>query len=399
MPRRPDDAALAHAAAVIADLLERYHTTAPERLGDLIAEMGDRLGARACTLYLQDYAQEVLVPLPAAGADEAPQSIEATVAGRSFTSEQEEQEAAGRETRLWVPLLDGTDRVGVMGATIDPADEAARWSCRRLASLASLFIISKAENSDHFFWARRRAPMSLPAEMQWHLLPSLTVATPRVAVSGAVEPAYDVGGDAFDYAINGDVVHLAIVDAMGHGLDASQMAAVAIGSYRHSRRQRFGLIDTHRAMDAVLGRQFGDDRFATAQLAELRLDSGELTVLNAGHPAPLLVRGGEPRTVPCSPALPVGLGRDDVPSLTTVQLERGDRLLLFSDGVVENRLPHGEPYGERRLREAFARECGVGRTASETVRQLSRTFLDEHEGRTRDDATWVLVEWRGPDGP
>src|SRR3712207_8402411 len=49
-----------------------------------------------------------------------------------------------------------------------------------------------------------------------------------------------------------------------------------------------------------------EDRFATAQLGELRLDTGVLTLLNAGHPAPLLVRGGEPRTVPCSPALPVG---------------------------------------------------------------------------------------------
>ena len=103
------------------------------------------------------------------------------------------------------------------------------------------------------------------------------------------------------------------------------------------------------------------------------------------------------RPVRCSPALPVGLGSGESPPLTTVQLEPGDRLLLFSDGVVENRRPDGEPYGERRLREAFARECAARRTASETVRRLARTFLDEHEGQTRDDATWVLVEWRGPE--
>jgi serine phosphatase RsbU (regulator of sigma subunit) len=75
-----------------------------------------------------------------------------------------------------------------------------------------------------------------------------------VAVAGAIEPAYAVGGDAFDYAINGDIAHVAIIDAMGHGLQASQMACVAIGSYRHSRRERLGLIDTHRAMDAVVAR-------------------------------------------------------------------------------------------------------------------------------------------------
>jgi serine phosphatase RsbU (regulator of sigma subunit) len=84
--------------------------------------------------------------------------------------------------------------------------------------------------------------------------------------------------------------------------------------------------------------------------------------------------------------------------LTTVRLEPGDRLLLFSDGVIENRLPEGEPFGEERLREAFRRECAAGWTPSETVRRLSRSFLDEHKGRTRDDATWMLVEWRGPTG-
>jgi serine phosphatase RsbU (regulator of sigma subunit) len=296
-----------------------------------------------------------------------------------------------------VPLLDGTDRLGVLGVTVDRDDPAPRWLCRQLASLAALFLISKGQNSDHFFWIRRRRSMSLPAEMQWQLLPALTVATPRVAVAGTLEPAYDVGGDAFDYAINGDVAHIAIIDAMGHGLQASQMAAVAIGSYRHSRREHHGLVDTHRAMDAVVAAQFGQDRFATAQLAELHLDTGELVMLNAGHPPPLLVcRNGGSRSVPCSPALPVGFGGEETPPLTTVQLEPGDRLLLFTDGVVENRTPDGEPFGEARLREAFRRECAADRTASETVRQLARTFLAEHEGKTRDDATWVLVEWRGP---
>jgi serine phosphatase RsbU (regulator of sigma subunit) len=157
-------------------------------------------------------------------------------------------------------------------------------------------------------------------------------------VAGILEPAYDVGGDAFDYAINGDVAHIAIVDAMGHALEASQMSTVAIGAYRHSRRLRSALADTHRAMDAVVAEQFGADRFATGQLAELHLDTGELTLLNAGHPAPLLVGAdGRSRPVPCSPSLPMGLGIDQEPALATVQLEPGDRLLLFSDGLIERR--------------------------------------------------------------
>jgi hypothetical protein len=396
---RPDDAALAAAAGVLADLVDRYHTAPAEGLGALVAEAAAALGADDCTLYLQDYSQRHLVPLTTDGEGGPLLSIDDTVPGAAFTEEAEREEPQGDRVRLWLPILDGTDRMGVLGATVDRGDEAARWLCRRLAPLAGLFLVSKGENSDHQFWIRRRGEMSLPAEMQWQLLPALTVTTPRVAVAGALEPAYDVGGDAFDYAINEDVAHVAIVDAMGHGLAASQMAAVAIGSYRHSRRLRAGLPDMHRAMDAVVAEQFGDDRFATAQLAELRLDTGELTMLNAGHPAPLLVgRDGGARSVPCTPALPVGLAGQEAPPLSTIGLEPGDRLLLFSDGVVENRLPDGEPFGEERLREAFRRECAAGHNASETVRRLSRAFLDEHDGRTRDDATWLLVEWRGPEG-
>lgn len=383
------------AAEVLADVLETYHSTPPEELGVLVTRVAELAGAADCALFLQDYAQEVLLPLEPG--DEHPLPIDASVAGEAFIADEDREEPQGDRVRLWVPMLDGTDRMGVLRATVDPSDAAARWFCRRLAALAALFLVSKGENSDHFFLARRRRPMSLPAEMQWHLLPALTVATPRVAIAGVLEPAYAVGGDAFDYAINGDVAHVAIVDSMGHGLDASEMAAVAIGSYRHSRRQRYGLVDTHRALDGVLSRQFGDDRFATAQLAELHLPTGELRLLNAGHPAPLHVGpDGSSRAVPCSPALPVGLGPDGPPPIATLALEPGDRVLFFSDGVVENRRPEGEPFGEERLREAFAQECAAGRTASETVRRLSRSFLELHGGQTRDDATWVLLEWRGP---
>jgi serine phosphatase RsbU (regulator of sigma subunit) len=397
-PRQPllAPAALARAATVLAELLEDYHTAPPDLIAQLVADAGAQLGTADLTLYLQDYDQELLLPLGPGGDERAPLPIDSSTAGRVFVDQQEREEPDGEVARVWLPLLDGTDRLGVLAATVGRSDEAARWFLRRLVTVASLFLISKGENSDHFFWVRRREPTTLSAEMQWQLLPALTVATPSVAVAGVLEPAYSVGGDAFDYAINGDVAHVAIVDSMGHGLDASQMAAVAIGSYRHSRRQHLDLVATHGAMDAVLSRQFGEDRFATAQLAELDLASGALRLVNAGHPPPLLVGvGGDARDVPCAPALPVGLGTGATPAVTSVALDPGDRVLFFTDGVVENRTADGEPFGEERLRRAFAEECAAGWTAAETVRRLSRSFLDLHGGRTRDDATWVLVEWRG----
>jgi len=56
--------------------------------------------------------------------------------------------------------------------------------------------------TDRFFQARRTQPMSLSAEMQWQLLPPLMMTTPQVAIAGALEPAYNVAGDSFDYTLN-----------------------------------------------------------------------------------------------------------------------------------------------------------------------------------------------------
>ena len=74
----------------------------------------------------------------------------------------------------------------------------------------------------------------MAAEIQWNLLPPLTVATESLVVSAVLEPAYDVAGDSFDYAVTGETAHLAIFDAMGHGLASALFASVAVAAYRNA---------------------------------------------------------------------------------------------------------------------------------------------------------------------
>src|SRR3546814_2205269 len=80
------------------------------------------------------------------------------------------------------------------------------------------------------------------------------------------------------------------MDAMGHGLEASRMANVAVASYRSSRRAGADPAGSLVAMDEVIRSEFGDSRFVTAQAATLDLDSGRMQIANAGHPQPLLLR-------------------------------------------------------------------------------------------------------------
>ena len=102
-----------------------------------------------------------------------------------------------------------------------------------------------------------------------------------------LEPCYDNGGDALDYAVNDGVLHVGVFDAMGHGLAAAGVAAFALSAYRHSRRRGCGLLETYAAMDDAVGDQFPDERFVTAVIAQLDLETGRLTWISAGHPPPL----------------------------------------------------------------------------------------------------------------
>jgi len=237
--------------------------------------------------------------------------------------------------------------------------------------------------------------MSLSAEIQWQLLPPLMMTTPQVAVAGALEPAYDVAGDSFDYALNGDVLHLCMIDAMGHGLGAAVLATVAIGAYRHARRVDVELADLYAAMDAAVSAQFDSDRFATAQMARLEVDSGRLQWVNAGHPPPLLLRNG---LVVCeldSPTtLPVGFG-GATPIVTERMLERGDRVLFFTDGLIEEHQAGGAQFGQTRMRELIERVEADGVPVQESVRRLSRILMLERAGATTDDSTLLMLEWRG----
>src|SRR3712207_7301059 len=104
-----------------------------------------------------------------------------------------------------------------------------------MSLVAELVVVNDAYG-DLFARLRRRKTLSLAAEMQWELLPPLTFGTDRVVITGGLEPAYDIGGDSFDYAVNGSTAELLILDSVGHGLPAAVLATVAINAYRHARR-------------------------------------------------------------------------------------------------------------------------------------------------------------------
>ena len=386
------------AELVLASLIEATHKLAPDDVVPTVAAHFAALGMTDVAVYLVDLDQRLLIPLAADSTPADRLDINATRPGLAFRTKEVLYDPVepGTGTRLWVPLVDGADRLGVLGVTAAVADSDTVRRARNLTSLTASLVASKSSHGDHLVLARRLRDMDLAAEMRWSMLPPLTFTNDRVAVAGMLEPAYEIAGDAFDYAVNGDEAHLAIVDAMGHGLEASRMANLAVGSYRHSRRRGLDLSETFTTMDRVVAEQLGPERFVTGQLARLNLVTGRLKWVNAGHPPPLLLRDSQPvDDLRCETSLPLGLGYV-VAEVAEVALQPGDSVLFLTDGVIEARAPDGGLFGRSRLAGLWRDAAATGELPAEILRRLCHSILDHQKGRLQDDATLLLVSWTGP---
>jgi serine phosphatase RsbU (regulator of sigma subunit) len=379
----------------LGSLLHAVHVLAPDELAATVADRAARLGVRETVLYLADYEQVTLLPVPGAGVPPRQElSIEGTLAGRAFQRVEVIGSSAEHGYRLWMPLLDGVERLGVAELLL-PAepDGDQRGALLAFVTLAAELIVVRDAYTDVFSRLRRRKTLSLAAEMQWELLPPLTFGTDRVVITGGLEPAYDIGGDSFDYAVNGNIAELLVIDSVGHGLPAAVLATVAISAYRHARRNSLDLPDIAAEINAAIAGQVGSSQFATAVLARLDIGTGWLRWINAGHPEPLILRRASVVRPPaCPPARPLGL-QEDKPVCCEIRLEPGDRLLLYTDGITEARSPDGEFFGEQRLADFISAAVAAGQPAPETVRRLMRQVLDHQADQLQDDASIVVLEW------
>jgi serine phosphatase RsbU (regulator of sigma subunit) len=298
-----------------------------------------------------------------------------------------------------VPIIEGSDCTGVLAFTVgDPLDEAAHRRCEELGMLVGAAIAIAARYTDLFNLVRRRRSMSLPASIQWDLLPPLRLTTPEASSNGVLEPAYDVGGDCFDHTVNGYSVDVAIMDAMGHGLGSSILSSLAIESYRHDRREGQPLAVIHERLDQVLAENFGGERFVTGQLAKLDVQSGHLTWTNAGHPRPLHVRADRVvATLSCHPSWPWGLG-GRLKEEASERLQPGDSVVFYTDGVVEGRAPTGEAFGMDRFVDLIERASAAREPSDVILRTAINGVLEFQQHRLRDDATIVWLTWIGPAG-
>ncbi|WP_079176318.1 PP2C family protein-serine/threonine phosphatase [Actinacidiphila rubida] len=214
-----------------------------------------------------------------------------------------------------------------------------------------------------------------------------------VSYTSAVAEAR-IGGDLYELATTPAGVRVIIGDVQGKGLDAVETAAVVLGAFREAAYDEKTLEGVGERVQRAADRTISGEKFVTALLLEIT-PAGAATVLNYGHPPPMLMRAGgqvefpEPRSY----ALPLGVGvqAGEQAEPFSLVLRPGDQVLLYTDGVTEARDTAGVfyPLGQR------AALLGDG-DPQEALEALRTDLIHHVRGPLHDDAAMLLLRYREP---
>jgi serine phosphatase RsbU (regulator of sigma subunit)/PAS domain-containing protein len=300
----------------------------------------------------------------------------------------------GATSLLCVPLSDGERSYGAL-TLIRRADE-------RPLEVADLGLVEElgeqvalAIKVDRMFVRRSEVVEALQAS----LLPREVPQIPDVEIATAYITAtegLDVGGDFYDVYDSPGGWGLAIGDVQGKGEEAATVTAMARHAVRVLAHWNADPVTVLSMANEVMLAQQGTDRFVTAIAAHLRWDGRilRMTVGSAGHPGPALVRpDGRVRLLPGG-GLPIGLFPECDPAAQELELEPGEMLFFFTDGVTEARSPENA-YFESRLTDELSELAG--RPAHEVISAMRALVLEFSLNDLRDDMTMVVLRVLEPD--
>jgi serine phosphatase RsbU (regulator of sigma subunit) len=387
------------------NLVDRLYRTLdevpPDKMMPVIGTaLAETIDATDVVLHLADYGEVTLErfgPERREASDgESSVPIDSSVPGACYRSQEVSVGPSEGEPgwTICAPVTVRAERFGVLEVTVPsaPAAEAGPIAAQ-VASALAYVVASARRYTDVFERVRRRRDLALAAEIQWELLPVLGYDAAEFRLAGSLEPAYDIGGDNFDYAIDGSRLTLSISDAMGHGLRAALCATLAVTAMRNSRRAGRDVVEQIHVANRALHEQFGGDMFVTMLALEFDIGTGRGTAVNAGHPPAWRHGPASVGSVELRADQPLGMFADSAYGPQTVDLVPGDRLVLLTDGILEAGPTRDEILGLERF--AAMVEDHRGASPREFVRQVTRAVLAHRGSDLLDDATLLCLDWRG----
>lgn len=364
------------------------------------ALVAEQLQARDVCFLITDIGGDTVWRLPAVPGDwtgrQDPEPLAGTVYDEVVRSQQlrvtgavaHGGDAVGA-SRVIAPVTSRGDAIGVLELFMpDPPSAVEKKYIAQAAHALAYVVTANRRFTDLYEWCRRSETPTLAAEIQQNLLPNaLTVEAGQATVAGALEPATQVAGDTFDFSLDENTLHVSVSDAMGHSEDAALLATLLIGALRQTRRARATLADQAHAAHLALV-EHGRDATATGVLLRVDLTTGRAQMVNAGHPWPLRLRHGRVHEVEPEVDLPFGAPWSGDYQVQELDLEPGDRLLLYTDGMTERNTPTLD------LSTLLERDTHLH--PREVVRFLTRALREATGGHIIDDASVVCVDWHGP---
>jgi serine phosphatase RsbU (regulator of sigma subunit) len=397
-----------HAARLdFGQLLAAVEDAPPVAAADVLGErLVQALGAREVSFLIADFSGQALIRLGHAGSEAAERTqgretaervlLAGTPHGRALITQTVEVENGPGGVRVFAPVTNRGEAIGMLEVSLarEP-DEQTVADVALAAHALAYVVIANRRFTDLFAWGRRSVPLSLAAEIQHRLLPgSYTCEAGQFTLAAWLEPGGNVGGDTFDFALERDTLHLSMTDAMGHEVDAAVLATVLVGALRNARRAGVGLAEQARLANAGLGDfaqrgRFvtGRGGFVTGQVARMNLRAQTATIVNAGHPPPLRLRGGLVERVDMAADPPFGIVGGHEYRVQPLPLVPGDRLMFLTDGMLERNADS--------IDIAAVVAGGGEMHPREAVQDLVQAILDATGGELKDDATAMCLDWHG----
>jgi sigma-B regulation protein RsbU (phosphoserine phosphatase) len=248
-----------------------------------------------------------------------------------------------------------------------------------------------------------RQDLDAARDIQQALLPKRAPCADHLQVAWAYRPCDELGGDMLNiFPLGNQQVGFFVLDVSGHGVPAALLSVTAARDLwpyaghdvvipeESSAPLANGLATRVAEFNRTIAMEATAGHFLTLLFGVLDLRKRVIRFVSAGHPFPLLLRGDELREIGI-PGLPVGLFREAEYEETELDVQRGDRLYVYSDGLEEEPNSTNEHFGSARLRESILQTNGM--TLNESVDALMNGVL-AWGGRDnlRDDASIIALE-------
>lgn len=302
----------------------------------------------------------------------------------------------GIHSVLAVPLGVGEKVFGIIYADSPIAE--GRFSEDHLKVLTTLSSVAaiRVENArlteEQIKRERLEQELQLASEIQQRFQPT---APPQVAgyeLQGISFSCYEIGGDYYDFIEREDGrLVVALGDVSGKGTAAALLMSSLHAAVHAQAASNSTLVETMSAVNRYLADNIPTNRFVTLFYAELDPEAGALSFVNCGHNPPLIIHESGTVEQLSSGGLPLGIKRDAEYKEGRTQLQYGDVLVIYSDGVSEALSPTGEEFGTERLSEVVAEN--IGRSASGLRDRIESALTKFAQGTpANDDITLVIVK-------